>query len=162
MNPHVIFFIDFFLLVLHLDLQEKLKNEENEEIEENKGNEKNEAENSQESDSGTYFWDGLQLQKKRESDDDESRDKTTYSNWYAGNVDPEDLHKHKEYLDRQYFGGPVWDGKEKPQSIMFDEELLEEYMTTLIQSDDDIDVRSLSKESSEKYNRDTDFQGVHR
>lgn len=52
----------------------------------------------------------------------EDREKVAYSNWYAGNVDPEELHKHKELMDRQYFGGPVWDGIEKPVSIMNDQQ----------------------------------------
>ena len=45
------------------------------------------------------------------------RDKALYSNWNASNVDPDDLNKHKELLDRQYFSGPFWEGKEKPVSI---------------------------------------------
>lgn len=48
-------------------------------------------------------------------------------------------------LDRQYFMGPVWDGKEKPKSIMNDEELLLEYLETLNEIDADIDVRKLAK-----------------
>ena len=47
----------------------------------------------------------------------ESRDFALYSNWNASNVDPDDLNKHKELLDRQHFRGPFWEGKEKPQSI---------------------------------------------
>jgi hypothetical protein len=39
-----------------------------------------------------------------------------FSNWGAGNVDPEDLKRHKELLQRQYFGGEYWKGKEKPMS----------------------------------------------
>ena len=31
-----------------------------------------------------------------------------YSNWNAANVDPDDLRKHKELLDRQHFKGPFW------------------------------------------------------
>jgi len=41
-----------------------------------------------------------------------------FSNWYAANVDPEDLKKHKELLDRQHFRGPFWEGKKLPTSIM--------------------------------------------
>ena len=41
-----------------------------------------------------------------------------FSNWYSGNVDPEDLRRHKELLDRQHFGGPVWDGKGRPKSLI--------------------------------------------
>lgn len=49
--------------------------------------------------------------KLKESD---PRKQAAYSNWDAGNADPEDLEKHKQLLDRQYFGGPIWDGKPKP------------------------------------------------
>jgi hypothetical protein len=48
----------------------------------------------------------------------EKRHSVDYSNWHAGNVSPEDLKKHKELLDRQYFMGPFWEGKPKPKSIM--------------------------------------------
>lgn len=33
-----------------------------------------------------------------------------FSNWVAANVDPEDLRRHRELLDRQHFKGPVWEG----------------------------------------------------
>ncbi len=33
------------------------------------------------------------------------------SNWFAANVDPEDLRKHRELLDRQHYRGPVWEGQ---------------------------------------------------
>ena len=45
------------------------------------------------------------------------RKTTTYSNWHSGNVDPDDLRKHRELLDRQHFGGPMWDGI-KPRSVL--------------------------------------------
>lgn len=41
-----------------------------------------------------------------------------FSNWVAANVDPEDLRRHRELLDRQHFKGPVWEGKKIPTSIM--------------------------------------------
>lgn len=34
----------------------------------------------------------------------------TYSNWHAGHHNPDDLRKHRELLDRQHYGGPLWDG----------------------------------------------------
>lgn len=40
-----------------------------------------------------------------------------YSNWYAGNVDPDDLRRHKEFLDRIHFKGPVWEGKKVPVDV---------------------------------------------
>ena len=40
-----------------------------------------------------------------------------FINWNAGNVDPDELRKHKELLDRQHFKGPFWDGKKIPKSI---------------------------------------------
>ncbi len=48
----------------------------------------------------------------------EKRTSVDFSNWHAGNADPEDLRRHKELLDRQHFGGPMWAGKKKPKSIM--------------------------------------------
>jgi len=41
-----------------------------------------------------------------------------FSNWYAANVDPEDLKKHKELLDRQHFRGPMWEGQPMPKSVL--------------------------------------------
>ena len=70
------------------------------------------------------------IEQQSEQDLNE-REKVAYTNWYAGNVDPEELHKHKELLDRQYFGGPTWDGVEKPKSIMNDGEQFKGYMETL-------------------------------
>lgn len=40
-----------------------------------------------------------------------------YSNWNAANVDPDELKRHKELLDRQHFKGPFWEGKMKPKSV---------------------------------------------
>ena len=37
-----------------------------------------------------------------------------HTNWDAGNADPEDIQRHKELLDRQYFGGPVWENTGRP------------------------------------------------
>lgn len=34
------------------------------------------------------------------------RSSTDLSNWFAGNVDPEDMVKHRELLDRQHYRGP--------------------------------------------------------
>lgn len=51
----------------------------------------------------------------------EKREAVDFSNWFAGNVDPEDLKKHKELMDRMHFGGPVWEGKGKPKSIIDEE-----------------------------------------
>jgi hypothetical protein len=34
-----------------------------------------------------------------------------FSNWYAGNADPEDLRRHRELNDRMNFRGPFWEGK---------------------------------------------------
>ena len=44
-----------------------------------------------------------------------------FSNWYAGNVDPGDLKKHKEMLDRQHFSGPFWKNRPKPISVLKEE-----------------------------------------
>lgn len=49
------------------------------------------------------------------------REQVEWSNWFAANVDPEDLKRHKELLDRQHFGGPVWKGRPLPKSIIDEE-----------------------------------------
>jgi hypothetical protein len=43
-----------------------------------------------------------------------------YSNWHNGNVNPDDLNRHRALLDRQHFRGPLWEGIGRPQSIMDD------------------------------------------
>jgi len=57
--------------------------------------------------------------------DPDPRLTSQYSNWTAGNVDPEDLERHKKLLERQHYGGPFWEGKPKPKSI---EEEMPEYV----------------------------------
>lgn len=56
------------------------------------------------------------------------KEKVDYSNWHAGNVDPDDLKKyfylwrrHKDLLDRQHFRGPFWEGKPMPKSVLNDQ-----------------------------------------
>lgn len=44
--------------------------------------------------------------------------KVDFSNWYAGNVDPADLKRHKELLERQHFGGPFWENRTRNPSIL--------------------------------------------
>jgi hypothetical protein len=44
------------------------------------------------------------------------RREVEFSNWSAGNIDPEDLRRHQELLKRQYFSGEYWKDKEKPIS----------------------------------------------
>jgi hypothetical protein len=65
--------------------------------------------------------------------DPESRQISQYSNWTAGNVDPEDLERHKKLLDRQHFGGPFWEGKRIPKSI---EEELPDYVPEDVEDGD--------------------------
>lgn len=60
----------------------------------------------------------------------ETREPVSYSNWYAGNVDPEELERHKQLLDRQHFGGPMWENRKMPKSVM--DETFEEYLTGII------------------------------
>lgn len=57
----------------------------------------------------------------------EKREPVSYSNWYAGNVDPEQLERHKKLLDRQHFGGPTWENRPMPKSVL--DETFEEYLT---------------------------------
>ena len=58
------------------------------------------------------FRDGKMIKGKAKK-----RKTTSYSNWHSGNIDPDDLRKHRELLDRQHFGGPFWDGI-KPRSVL--------------------------------------------
>ena len=51
----------------------------------------------------------------------EKRSLVDFSNWVAAHVDPEDLKKHRELLDRQHFRGPMWEGKKIPPSILDEE-----------------------------------------
>lgn len=44
-----------------------------------------------------------------------------YSNWYGGNVDPQDLRRHKDLLDRQHYSGPFWEGRKRNPSILDEE-----------------------------------------
>ena len=44
------------------------------------------------------------------------REEVEFSNWFDGNVDPEQLRKHKDLLKRQHFTGDYWKDKEIPQS----------------------------------------------
>lgn len=57
----------------------------------------------------------------------EKREPVSYSNWYAGNTDPEEMKKHKELLDRQHFSGPFWENREMPKSVL--DETFEQYLT---------------------------------
>lgn len=70
------------------------------------------------------------------------REQVSYTNWYAGNVDPEELHRHKELLDRQHFRGPVWEGNPIPKSIVDDEEALLEYMDDIVNTPSDPNVNN--------------------
>ncbi|CAD8212476.1 unnamed protein product [Paramecium pentaurelia] len=63
---------------------------------------------------GTYIYQNGNLVQGQA----EKRKEVDYSNWYAANVDPDDLKKHKELLDRQHFSGPFWEGKPMPKSIL--------------------------------------------
>lgn len=44
-----------------------------------------------------------------------------YSNWYAGNVDPADLRRHKELMDRMCYRGPFWENRKRNPSILEEE-----------------------------------------
>lgn len=45
------------------------------------------------------------------------RVKSAFTNWYSGNADPEDMKKHKEMIQRQYYEGPLWEGQLKPKVL---------------------------------------------
>lgn len=44
-----------------------------------------------------------------------------YSNWYAGNVDPQDLRRHKDLMDRVHYSGPFWEGRPRNISVLDEE-----------------------------------------
>jgi hypothetical protein len=52
------------------------------------------------------------------------REVVVYSNWHSGNINPDDLQKHRALLDRQHFRGPLWEGIGRPQSIKDDPNIL--------------------------------------
>jgi len=81
-----------------------------------------------------YVWrDGKLVEGKSKE-----RKAVTYSNWHAGHHNPDDLRRHRELLDRQHYGGPLWEGI-KYQSIINDKSSLvinspsPEYLETLRQ-----------------------------
>lgn len=43
------------------------------------------------------------------------REEVQFMNWSEGNVDPDNLKRHKQLLTRQHFGGEFWEGKEIPK-----------------------------------------------
>ena len=81
----------------------------------------------------------------------EAREISTYSNWTAGNIDPEDLERHKKLIERQHYEGPFWEGKRKPKSI-------EEEQPIYIPETDDENPISQS-ESNEEGIRN--FKNIH-
>lgn len=86
--------------------KEKTQSQEQEEEEEKSSVNKNQT--------GKYIMKDGKLVKGEA----ERRNLVDFSNWVAANVDPEDLKKHRELLDRQHFRGPVWEGKKIPSSIL--------------------------------------------
>jgi hypothetical protein len=46
-----------------------------------------------------------------------NRDFVPHTNWCRGNLDPDMLVLKKKTLDRQFFMGPHWRNKPKPQNI---------------------------------------------
>lgn len=62
-----------------------------------------------------YVWrDGKLVEGKAKE-----RKAVTYSNWHPGHHNPDDLRRHRELLDRQHYGGPLWEGI-KYESIIND------------------------------------------
>ena len=84
----------------------------------------------------------------------DTREPVSYSNWYAGNVDPEQLERHKNLLDRQHFGGPTWENRPMPKSVL--DETFQQYLTGIedIPAEKSPKERGLvSKDSFEKVKR---------
>ena len=86
----------------------------------------------------------------------EGREPVSYSNWYAGNVDPEQLKKHKELLDRQHFGGPFWEKRKMPKSVL--DETFEQYVTGI----EDLAPEQHPKELGMKNKLEDSFEQVKR
>lgn len=96
---------------------------------------------------GTFFYEkGKMFFGKAET-----REPVSYSNWYAGNVDPEELERHKEMLDRQHFGGPVWENRSMPKSVM--DETFEEYLTGIQDQAPEIHPRDLGMTKETTYEK---------
>jgi hypothetical protein len=95
--------------------EEKSNKTENSENQDNSNNESNFGKSNQEANSDsqkqsngtkTYVWrDGKLVEGKAQE-----RKVVTYSNWHSGNQNPDDMRKHRELLDRQHYGGPLWEG----------------------------------------------------
>jgi hypothetical protein len=64
------------------------------------------VENEAEAGTKNYVWRNGQLVEGKAQE----RKVVTYSNWHAGHHNPDDLRKHRELLDRQHYGGPLWEG----------------------------------------------------
>lgn len=67
---------------------------------------------------------------------------STIVNWNSSNLDPKELNKHRELLDRQHFLGPLWDGIKKKS--LYDEPL------TITEKDLD---NAISKEEFDDYKK---------
>ena len=65
----------------------------------------------------------------------------SFTNWHAGNVDPEDLKKHKELLHRQHYGGPFWEGRQKPMQLKDDYGWMKDFM------DNYEEIKKINRES---------------
>ena len=85
--------------------------------------------------SGKYYMENGKMIKGSP----EGRNNSSYSNWTAGNVDPQDLERHKQLLERQHFGGPFWEGKEKPKSITQE---MPNYIPGVTEEDDPVNYNS--------------------
>lgn len=94
-------------------ITEEKKNSDSSDKELNKKSE-NQQEHENEQKSGTYIMKDGKLVKGEAK----RRSLVDFSNWVAAHVDPEDLKKHRELLDRQHFRGPMWEGKKIPSSIL--------------------------------------------
>ena len=89
------------------------------------------------------------------------REEVEFSNWGTGNLDPQDLKRHKELLKRQYFGGQFWKGKEKPinptaaylMNVMTNEPEMKDETVSVEQKEQDKSVGSQSSNNWQKVKR---------
>ena len=48
------------------------------------------------------------------------REEVMFTNWAEGNVDPDDVKRHKRLLDRQHFKSPEWENSPLPSLSAMD------------------------------------------
>lgn len=77
----------------------------------------------------------------------------SHINWNSSNLDPKDLKKHRELLDRQHYGGPLWEGIRK----------INPWELPISVSKQDMEENAVPKEAANlKVNSDSGFEEIVR